>query len=342
LSGCQPDLGSLIPAAPIGARVLVLTRPDLEEVLDMRTVIDAVERGLVEQARGTVSMPARQIHTIDGSGTTFVMSAYLGGMEALALKVVSEFRGNRDRGIPSIQGAVLLLDAETGEILSLMDGATITALRTGAAGALAARTLSVVDAQVAGILGTGTQARTQIQGLWVVRDLQLVKAYSPTKAHVRAFCEEIADQLEVDALVADKPREVVEGSDVVITATNATEPVLPGAWLEEGVHVTSIGGGTVRELDAEVYRRARVVVDWREGALEEARDIREAIDNGAFSPDDIEAELGELVAGMKKGRISKDEITLFRSVGMALEDATTAFVAYERAEDAGIGTRVVI
>jgi hypothetical protein len=119
MSGGQTAPGSLIPAAPLDGLVLVLTRGDLEEVLDMRTVIDAVERGLVEQARGTVSMPARQIHTIDGSGSTFVMSAYLGGMEALALKVVSEFRGNRDRGIPSIQGAVLLLDAETGEILSL-------------------------------------------------------------------------------------------------------------------------------------------------------------------------------------------------------------------------------
>ncbi|MFQ6013335.1 MAG: ornithine cyclodeaminase family protein [Thermoplasmata archaeon] len=318
----------------------VLTRRDLEEVLDMRTVIDAVERGLVEHARGTVSMPPRQIHAVGGAGTTLVMSAFLGGMQALALKAVSEFSGNRARGLPSIQGAVLLLDATTGEVLALMDGATITALRTGAAGALAARSLSVVDAQVAGILGTGAQARTQIQGLWVVRDLQLVKAYSPTKAHVRSFCEEVADQLHVDALVADEPAEVVEGSDVVITATNATTPVLPGEWLQEGVHVTSIGGGPCRELDPEVYRRARVVVDWREGALGEARDLQEAIAQGAFSPEGIEAELGELVAGTKPGRVSKDEITLFRSVGMALEDAATAAVAYRRAEEADVGTQV--
>ncbi len=318
----------------------VLTRADLTEVLDMRTVIDAVERGLVEHARGTVSMPARQIHSIDGVGTALVMSAYLGGMGVLALKVISEFRGNRDRGIPSLQGGVLLLDADTGEVVSLMDGATITALRTGAAGALAARALSVVDAQVVGILGTGVQARTQIQGLWVVRNLQLVKAYSPTKAHVRAFCEEIADQLEVDALVADSPREVVAGSDIVITATNATKPVLPGSWLEEGMHATSIGSGPVQELDAEVYRRARVVVDWREGALEEARDLKAAIAEGTFGPDVIEAELGQLLAGMRQGRTTKEEITLFRSVGMALEDAVTAAVAYERAVEADLGTDV--
>ncbi|MCJ2531837.1 MAG: ornithine cyclodeaminase family protein [Candidatus Thermoplasmatota archaeon] len=318
----------------------VLTRGDLEKVLDIRTVIDAVERGLVEHARGTVSMPPRQIHSIDGVGTALVMSAYLGGMGVLAMKVISEFRGNRDRGIPSLQGGVLLLDADTGEVISLMDGATITAFRTGAAGALAARALSVVDAQVVGILGTGVQARTQIQGLWVVRDLQLVKAYSPTKAHVRAFCEEVADQLEVDALVADTPREVVAGSDIVITATNATEPVLPGSWLEEGMHATSIGAGPVQELDAEVYRRARVVVDWREGALEEARDLKAAIAEGAFHPEDIDAELGQLLAGMRPGRTAKEEITLFRSVGMALEDAATAAVAYERAVEAGLGTDV--
>jgi ornithine cyclodeaminase/alanine dehydrogenase len=320
--------------------VRVLTREDLEEVLDMRTVIDAVERGLVEHARGTVSMPARQIHPIDGVGTALVMSAYLGGMGVLALKVVSDFRGNQARGLPSLQGGVLLLDPDTGEILSLMDGATITALRTGATSALAARALSVVDAQVVGILGTGVQARTQIQGLWVVRDLQLVKAYSPNKDHVRTFCEEVADQLEVDALVADTPQEVVKGSDVVITATNSTEPVLPGAWLEEGMHATSIGSGPVVELDTEVYRRARVIVDWREGALQEAQDLKEAIAEGAFNPTRIDAELGQLVAGMRPGRTSKEEITLFRSVGMALEDAATAAVAYERALEAGLGKEV--
>ncbi|MFQ5919240.1 MAG: ornithine cyclodeaminase family protein [Thermoplasmata archaeon] len=318
----------------------VLTRGDLEEVLDMRTVIDAVERGLVEHARGTVSMPPRQVHSVDGVGTALVMSAYLGGMGVLALKVVSDFPENRARGLPSLQGGVLLLDADTGEVLSLMDGATITALRTGAASALAARALSVVDAQVVGILGTGVQARTQIQGLWVVRDLQLVKAYSPTKDHVRTFCQEIADQLEVDTLVADTPREVVEGSDVVIAATNSTEPVLSGAWLEEGVHATSIGSGRVQELDAEVYRRARVIVDWREGALAEARDLKDAIAEGAFDPSGIDGELGQLVAGMRPGRTSKEEITLFRSVGMALEDAATAAVAYERADEAGLGKDV--
>lgn len=326
---------SLIPRA-----MLVLTREDLREVLDMRTVIDAVERGLVEHARGTVTMPPRHVLSIGSAGTTFVMSAYLAGMGATSVKVVSDFHGNRARGLPSLHGAVVLLDGETGAPACLMEGGYLTAMRTGAAGALAARSLSLVDSGVVGILGTGVQARTQVLGLWTVRDVQLVKAYSPTRAHVRTFCQEMADQLEVEAHVADDPEEVVRGSDVVVTATNATKPVLRGAWLEPGIHVTSIGGGPVVELDPEVYRRSRVVVDWREGALEEAADLKEAVSQGAFCPEDIQAELGELVAGMRMGRRDKDEITLFRAVGMALEDAATAAVAYERARDAGLGQDV--
>lgn len=318
----------------------VLTREHLAGLLDMRTVLDTVERALVEHARGTVSMPPRHLHRVDGQGTSFVMSAYLGGMRALAAKVVSEFRANRDRGLPSILGAVLLLDPDTGEPRALLEGGLLTALRTGAASALAARTLSVVDAQVAGVLGTGTQARTQMEGLWVVRDLQVIQAYSPTRAHVRRFCEEMAERLGVDTVVADDAHQVVEGSDVVVTATNATEPVLQGVWLEPGVHVTSIGGGPAFELDAECYRRARVVVDWREGALEEAADLRDAIAHGALKAGDIYAELGELVAGRKPGRTSPDEVTLYRSVGMALLDAATAAVAVSLAEEADVGTEV--
>lgn len=321
----------------------VLTGEDLRSVLDMRVVLDTVERGVVEHARGTVSMPPRHLHAVDDAGTSFVMSAYLAGMRALAVKAVSEFKGNPKRGLPAIQGAVLLLDTETGEPRALLDGGVLTALRTGAAAALAARSLSLVDAQVVGILGVGAQARTQVRGLWVVRDVQLVKAYAPTRAHVRRFCEEVAENLGVEALVADEPRQVVEGSDVVVTATNAREPVLRGAWLEPGVHVTSIGGGPARELDVGAYRRADLVaVDWREGALEEARDLRDAIDEGALSPGDIYAELGELVAGMKEGRVDPEAVTLYRSVGMALLDAATAHVAYARAKEADVGTEVAL
>ncbi len=320
--------------------MLILTREDLEQILDMRTAIDAVERGLVEHARGTVTMPSRHVVQVQDEGTCFVMSAWLAGMKSLAIKVVSDFPGNRHKGLPSISGAVLLLDSDEGTPLCLMDGGYITALRTGAASALAARSLSLVDSQIAGIIGTGAQARTQILGLWTVRDIQLVKAYSLDPENIRRFCKEMADHLAVEAMVADGPEEVVRGSDVVVTATNSMTPVLKGEWLEPGVHVNSIGGGSVFELDAEVYRRAKVVVDSKEGALEEAVDMKEAIARGIFSPDDIQAELGELVAGMKRGRVDNDEITLFRSVGMALEDAATAATAYGLAVEAGVGRKV--
>lgn len=321
----------------LGLPMLLLSAEDLEQVLDMRTVIDAVERGLVEHARGTVSMPARHVIGMGEGRTLFTMSAFLAGMGTAAVKVVADIQDNVARGLPSISGAVVLVDGETGRPRCLLDGATVTRLRTGAASALAARSLSLVDASVVGILGSGVQARTQVAGLWTVRDVQVVKAYSPTKAHLRAFCEEMVAELGVDAVVVDGPEEVVEEADIVVTATNASSPVLQGSWLEPGIHVNAIGGGPVRELDPEVYRIARVVVDWREGALHEAADLQDAIAAEVFTPEDIYGELGELVAGLKSGRKEKEEITLFRSVGMALEDAATAAVAYERARAEGIG-----
>lgn len=326
--------------AALALSMLVLTRQDLEEVLDIRAAIDAVERGLVEHARGTVNMPPRQLISVDGRGTAYVMSSYLGGMRSLGVKVVSEFAKNADKGLPTITGAVLLMDVETGVPLCLMEGSYLTALRTGAASAVAARSLSVVDAHIVGIIGTGAQARTQVLGLWTVRDVQVVKAYSRTRERVRAFCQEVTDLLGVDAMVADSPEEVVHGSDVVVTATTATRPVLKGKWLEPGVHVNSIGGSRAREIDAEVYRRSVVVVDSREAVLQEARDLQEAVAQGAFSPNDIYAELGELVAGMKMGRVRVEDITLFRSVGIALEDVAAASLAYERAVRSGVGSVV--
>ncbi len=323
-------------------RMLVLSRQDLEEILDMRVVIDAVERGVVEHARGTVYMPPRQIIQVGDEGTIYTMSAYLAGMGSAGVKIVSDFSSNVKGGPPSISGAVVLLDGQSGRPLCLLDGGYVTAMRTGAVSALAARSLSLVDSEILGIIGTGAQARTQVLGLWAVRDVQLVKAYSRRRENVRAFCRETANQLGVEALVADSPQEVVTGSDIVVTATSSKTPVLEGRWLEPGVHVNAIGGGRTKELDTEVYRRSRVTVDWREAVLEEALDLKEAMDAGAFSLDEIYAELGELVAGMKVGRTESDDITLFRSVGMALGDVVTAAAAYEKALSADVGQEVEI
>ncbi len=320
--------------------MLVLSRHDLEDLIDIRTVIDAVERGLVEHARGTVTMPPRHIISVGDKGTIYTMTAFLAGMRAAGVKVVSDFPRNLQGGMAAITGAVVLLDGESGQPLCLLDGGFITAMRTGAASALAARSLSLVDSEIVGTLGTGVQARTQILGLWTVRDIRLVKAYSRSRENVKQFCKEIADRLGVEALVADGAEEVVKGSDVVVTATNSRTPVLRGEWLQPGMHVNSIGGGPVREIDSEVYRRSLVVVDWREGAREEAVDMKQAISEGAFSTDLIYADLGELVAGMKAGRTRKEDITLFRSVGMALEDVAAAAVAYEKAMEAGVGQEI--
>ena len=327
--------------------VLLLNRKDLESILTMKDVMKAVEEAFRQFALGNVKMPLRPLIRLEKSnGSVNYMPAYVGGINALAVKVVAVYPDNpKNHNLPTIQGTVLLHDPETGSLLAIMDGGFITAMRTGAASGVATKYLARKNAKVLGIFGCGTQARTQLAAVNETRKLETAKAYDVLPQARKTFSEEMSKKLGINVIPTDNPKDVVTNSDIIITATTSKEPVFKGKWLENGCHINGIGshfGPGWREFDETTIKRAKVVVDSKEACLKEAGDIIDPIQMGVISQDHIYAELGEIIAGKKKGRINDDEITLFKSVGLALQDTATAMKAYEKAKALNIGKTVSI
>jgi alanine dehydrogenase len=236
--------------------------------------------------------------------------------------------------------ALLLFDARDGALRAVMAANHLTGVRTGAATAVAAKYLARPDAAVVGLFGAGVQSAHQIAGLVEVRAIELVKVFDLDRDKATAFARRMEETFGVRARPAMDAREIVAGSDLVVTATTARTPVYEGEWLEPGTHVSGVGANapSKRELDDTTFRRSKVVVDFREQALDEAGDLQGALRSGAIGPDAIHAELGEIVAGHKAGRQSPTEITLFKSVGVAIEDIAAAAFVYEQALAKGLGT----
>jgi len=327
--------------------VLVLTRKDVESVLTMKDTMLAVEDAFRELALETVQMPLRPvIRPQKYGGLVTFMPAYVGGMDALGMKLVSAYPDNPTKyNLPTILGTILLNDPRTGALLSIMDGAWITAMRTGAVSGVATEYLAREDARTVGIFGTGVQARTQLMAMKEARKLKDVKAYDIVPESSRKFSEEMTERLGITVVAEKNPMEVVSGSDIIVAATTSKVPVFSGDWLKDGVHINGIGshhGPGIKELDEVTIRKAKVVVDQREASLKEAGDLMDPISKGMISADHIYAELGELVTGKKKGRTSNKEITVFKSVGLAIQDVATAVKVYELAGSKGIGKTIEI
>jgi ornithine cyclodeaminase/alanine dehydrogenase-like protein (mu-crystallin family) len=318
--------------------VLVLNQQEVERLLDMEGCIEAMAGALASLARAEVQVPLRQIvSAADGGSFLGLMPAHRAGEAPLySLKTVAVFPDNPKRGLDAHQGTVTLFDGETGQVRALMNASAITAIRTAAVSAVATRLLARDDAQELAILGAGVQARTHLEALRLVRDFEQVRVYSPTLEHARALAEEGGAQ------AVESAEEAVRGADVVVTATNATEPVLWLEWLKRGVHVNAIGGRPpqMTELDPETVAAAAFYVDRRESAEAEAGDYRTALAEGAIGPDHIRGEIGEVLIGAAPGRSSPDELTVFRSLGLAVEDLAAAEYVVRRAREAGAGTEV--
>lgn len=317
--------------------VLVLNQQEVEELLDMRGCIDAMGAALAALARGEMAMPLRSVFAPDGSSLIGLMPSHRGGKAPLySLKTVCVFPDNPGRGLDAHQGAVTLFDGETGETRALLNASAVTAIRTAAVSAVATRLLAREDVGTLGILGAGVQARSHAEAMRAVRDFERTILYSPTREHARACAD------EVGAEVAGSAREAVEAADVLVAATNATEPVLERAWLRPGAHVNSVGGRPPRmtELDSSTIANSAFFVDRRESTEAEAGDYQLALDEGAIGADHIRAEIGDVAIGAKPGRLSDEEVTVFRSMGLAVEDLAAAEYVVRRAGEAGIGTTV--
>jgi ornithine cyclodeaminase len=258
------------------------------------------------------------------------------------MKAVSVFPGNARRGIDTHQGAVLLFEADTGRLSALMDGATITAIRTAAVSGVATDLLARTDATELAILGAGVQARTHLEAIAAVRPIRRVRVWSRNPEHAASLVKEVAagNKASIDAVPTAEA--AVRGADVVATVTASPEPILQRAWLKEGVHINAVGSSipTTREIDTATMAAVRLFVDRRESAVNEAGDILIPMREGAFSADHIQAELGDVIIGKDPGRRSATELTLFKSLGLAVEDVASAAFILKRAQQTGVGQTV--
>jgi alanine dehydrogenase len=320
----------------------VLGREDLERLLAPADVIRAVEGAFREHAAGRARTLPRAVLTMRGAGLFLAMVGSLPRQRALGTKLITVVGANRGRDLPTVHATYLLTDPETGAPLALMEAGFLTAIRTGAASALAARYLARRDSKVVACFGAGIQARYQLLCLQAVLPVERVTVVGRSPERARAFADRMAHELGIPVEVTRDRRAAVAGADLVTCATTSPTPVFDGRDVQPGTHVDAVGAfrPATREVDTGLVRRAHVVVDTYEGAWEEAGDVLIPIKAGAITRRHVRAELAELVARRKRGRTSRDEVTFFKSVGFALEDTATARLAYDRAVEANIGTEV--
>jgi len=330
--------------------MLLLSRQDVRSALPMASAMEAVAAAFAALSSGQAQVPLRpQVRIPPAEGTALVMPAYLasdaeGG--ALAVKLVTVFPHNPARySLPTVSAVVLLIDTESGVPLALLEGGWLTALRTGAASGVATRYLARPEARVLALFGAGAQALPQVWAVCEARTIERVWIYAPTRAHAERLAEELrgfGPPIPTDARVAATPREALSEAEVVCCATTSTTPVFADGDLRPGAHINGIGSflPTMREVPAATVARARVVVDQRSAAWAEAGDLTQARAAGLIDEDHIVAELGELVLGHVPGRTDPSQITFFKSVGVAAQDAAVAHAAYLRARALGLGTDV--
>ena len=320
--------------------LLVLSEHDVRRLLDMESCIEAMEEVLAALARGELYQPLRFVgRPTDATNLIGLMPAHRAGdAPAWALKEIVVTADNPARGLDAHQGAVLLHDGITGELVAVLNASPVTEIRTAAVSAVATRLLAREDAKVLGILGAGVQARSHLEALPLVRSFETVRIFSRTPEHAQALAD------EVGAKAVGSAEEAVREADVVVTATSSAEPVLAREWLKRGAHVNAVGGRPpqMTELDTATIADSAFFVDRRESAEAEAGDYRAALESGAISPGHIRAELGEVLIRAAPGRSSDDELTVFRSLGLAVEDLAAAEYVVTRARETGAGTEVTL
>lgn len=316
-------------------------------MLSVSEAIDAVADALMAYSAGEAVSPVRlSVPVPSQAATSLFMPALVENLGGLGLKFVSVFPHNQAQGKKTINGVVVLAHAETGEPLAMLEASYLTALRTGAASGLATKLLARPDAATVALIGTGGQAGMLLRSIQAVRDIRDVRVYSRTRANAERFAAAMAEEFAgagISYRAMDSAAAAVDGADIVVTATNSETPVFPAGLIAPGTHINAVGSfrPTMQELpDGVVSKQAKVVVECRHAALEESGDLVKPIAAGLFEPDDIYAELGEIAAGRRPGRQSPDEITVFKSVGLAAMDIVVGKAMYDRAVKQNMGTIV--
>jgi len=322
-------------------KVLFMSERDVHAQFDMSAAVALMHQALATLALGDAVLPLRSMVKLpDGHGILGLMPGYLGEPQSFGLKVVSVMPGNHGTEFESHQGVVMLFGVEHGEPLAILDATAITEIRTAAVSGAATRALARADAGDLAILGSGAQARSHLAAMSAVRPLRRVRVWSRTRANAERFAREQGVRHEVAIEVCDDPEAAVRGADIVCTTTAAREPVLRGRWLAPGAHVNAVGAcfaGT-RELDTEAVARSRFFTDRRESCLAEAGDFLIARAEGAITDAHLVGEIGDVFLERLAGRISREDVTVFESLGLAVEDLASAHHLLERARANGAGT----
>jgi ornithine cyclodeaminase len=314
-------------------QIRILTIDDVTAALPMPKAIEIMKHAFGQLSAGQATVPLRSKISSD-KGDTLLMPAYLRGSQDLGIKIVSIYKDNPIKGIPTVTAIVIVLDSQTGQPRALIEGDSLTAIRTGATGGLASEFLAPRNAKRVALFGAGVQARAQLQGLMAVRSIAQVNLFDRSASAAQKLAGEIASWADAPAVNrVSNAKEAIQNVDIIITATTSSEPVFDGNEIKPGTHITGVGSYTpqMQEVDETTVRRARIVVDSREACLAEAGDL-------IIPKATVDAELGEIINGVKPGRQSDEEITFFKTVGVAVEDAAAAAAILSEAEKNELGT----
>ena len=325
--------------------MLLLSEADVQQVLSMPDLIAAMEAALIQFSSGRVQQPLRTVLEVGDRHAFFgVMPAFVPDADALGTKLVTVFGSNTAVGLPTHLATILLLDPNTGQLLAVMDGRYITESRTAAVSAVSVKHLALPDAGVLALIGSGVQARSHLEAIGHVRRLKDVRVWSPRQESRERFAREMQPHCSAPITPAVSAAEAVRGANIIALVSASREPVVRSEWIADGAHVCAVGAcrPDQREMDTALVSRARVFVDSRIGALAEAGDVVIPLKEGAFGKDHIAGELGELAAGKIAGRQQQHQVTIFKSLGMAVEDVAAAQLAMSRATEKGLGRGAVI
>ena len=325
--------------------MLLLTEADVRVLLPMQDLIDSMQTALASYSTGQVQQPLRTIMEV-GASRSFLglMPAYIPGSGALGTKLVTVFGGNAALGLPTHLATIILFDSETGAIRAIMDGRYITEARTAAVSAVSVRLLAREQASTLAIIGSGVQAHSHLEAISLVRPLKEVRVWSPTPEHRQRFAAGARALTEATVIPVSDARTAVADADLIVLVSASREPVVQSEWVADGAHICAVGAcrPDQREMSTALVRRGRVFVDSRGGALAEAGDIVIPLKEGAFEEGHIAGELGELAAGRIGGRSKPTEVTIFKSLGMAVEDVAAAQLTFDRAAERGLGRAMVV
>lgn len=321
--------------------MLVLSQSDVHRLLTMPKCVELMRETLSALARGEATLPLRTVFAIP-DGAFAVMPAALSNPSTVGAKLITVLPKNHGTQYDSHQGAVLLFDTGNGSLLSVMDASSITQIRTAAASGVATDALARQSATSLGILGAGVQGQSHLEAMCAVRPLKSAKIWSRNRDSAESLAKVAREKFGLDAAAVGSASEAVTGLDIVCATTSATEPVLLGEWLTPGTHVNAVGASQrhAREIDSATVVRSRLYVDRRESALKEPGDIIVPIENGEITPDHIVGEVGEVLIGTAPGRTSDSDITLFKSLGLAIEDLASAHFLYAEARRQHAGVEV--